>query len=187
MVHQPGGTQRLKPQNIIDTTTIRPGMTVVELGCGAVGYCVFPAAQAVGSRGRVYAVDVRKPVLAAITTRARVENLTQIIPLWGDAEKSHGVHLPAHMADVVTLINVLFQNTNRQQMLTEALRLLKPGGQLLVVDWKPNTPIGPPPAQAVNAAGVIAWAIRAGLTLTKEFSPSRMHFGLLFTLNSPAV
>lgn len=187
MIHQPGGSQRLEPSQIINHATIQPGMTVVELGCGAVGYCVWPMAQAVGARGRVYAVDVRKSVLEAITTRARVEHLTQVVPLWGDAEKPHGVHLPAQMADVVTLINVLFQNTDRQQMLAEALRLLKPGGRLIVVDWRAGTTIGPTAAQVVNPAGVTAACARARARLTKEFSPSSMHFGQIFTLESSPV
>lgn len=159
-------------------------MIVVELGCGALGSYIWPAARTVGAHGRVYAVDVRKPVLEAIMTRARVENLPQVVTLWGNAEQADGVRLADQVADVVTLINVLFQNTDRQTMLAEAIRLLKPGGKLIVVDWLADAPLGPPAEHVVNQSGVVTFCQRSGAALTNKCTPSSMHFGLVFTRGS---
>lgn len=167
---------------VIAAAGIGEGESVADLGCGTAGYFVWPAAKAVGKNGTVYAVDIRRAVVEGITHLARVAGLAQVKTVQANIEADRGTRLPDASCHVCLVINVLFQNAKRPEMLREAIRLLKPGGRLVVVDWLSQpTPFGPPVAQRIHQPGVEAWCTRAGLRLTKRFAPGTLHFGLVFT------
>lgn len=177
-----GNSEFVTAVAVIDAADVTAGEIIADLGCGTGGYFLWPTAKRVGKEGVVYAIDVRRPVVDGIAHLARVNGLTQVKTMQANIELTHGVPLPDKSCHVCLLVNVLFQNDKRQEILQEAIRLLKPGGRLVVVDWlnKP-TPFGPPLAQRINQAGVEAFCIRAGLQLTKKFAPGTLHFGLVFT------
>jgi len=178
-----GGSEFITAAAVIDAADITAGEIIADLGCGAGGYFVWPTAKRVGKDGTVYAVDIRRPVVEGIAHTARVNGLSQIKTMQANIELTHGVPLPNGSCHACLLVNVLFQNNKRPEILQEAIRLLKPGGRLVVVDWLNKlTPFGPPLAQRINQAGVEAFCTRAGLQLTKKFTPGTLHFGLVFTL-----
>lgn len=179
----PGGSEFITAAAVLDAAAVDVGETVADLGCGTGGYLVWPAAKRVGKAGTVYAVDVRPAVVEGIAHLARVNGLSQIKAIQANIEADHGTRLPNKSCQVCLLMNVLFQNTKRPEMLREAIRLLTPGGRLVVVDWlnKP-TPFGPPREQRIHQPGVEAFCTQAGLQLTKKFAPGRLHFGLVFTV-----
>ncbi len=177
------GSEFITAAAVIDAANVVAGEIVADLGCGAGGYFVWPTAKCVGKDGLVYAIDIRRPVVEGIAHSARVDGLAQVKTMQANIELVRGVPLPNHSCHVCLLVNVLFQNSNRPEILQEAIRLLKPGGRLVVVDWLNRpTPFGPPLTQRINQAGVEAFCARAGLQLTKKFTPGTLHFGLVFTL-----
>jgi len=66
----------------VDTVGIKPGMTVGEVGAGA-GYVVFKLSARVGPSGRVYAEDLKAPVLDMLEVRARHRGLANIETVLG--------------------------------------------------------------------------------------------------------
>jgi len=164
-----GGTQFIKPQEIIDSLNIIQGMKVADLGCGNLGYFVMPISKIVGKDGLVYAVDILKPVLDGVESRAKLEGLTNIETVWSNLEKYGATKIPEASLDIALIINVLFQNKNYQDILKEAARLIKPGGKLLVVDWKKSgVPFGPQVDIRVDAETIKQAAALVKLKLVEE-------------------
>lgn len=106
---------------------------VADLGAGTGYYSV--AAGGIASRGKVYAVEVQKEFLPTIKDKAREAGLRNVECLWGDVERPHGTKIGDHVADAVIASNILFQIENREEFLNEIMRILKPGGRVLLVDW----------------------------------------------------
>lgn len=157
------------------------GYQVADMGCGGAGYFTIPAARLVGSRGKVYAVDILKSALEGVTSKAKLENLTNIETCWSDVERVGATKIPASTLDAALLVNIMFQSRKNSEMLKEVNRLLKSGGKLLVVDWKVSaTPFGPPLDNRVPPQQLTKLAATTGYQIEKEFEAGPYHYGLLF-------
>jgi len=153
-----------------------------ELGCGNFGFFVFPSAKLVGRSGRVYAVDILKPTLEEIKNRAIRENLPQIFVVWSNLEIFKATKIETNSLDSALLVNVLYQSDKKVEMLREAVRLLKRGGKLLIVEWKQiSLPLGPAPEKRVSLESLKTAAPKLGLSLNEEFEAGPYHYGLIFT------
>jgi ubiquinone/menaquinone biosynthesis C-methylase UbiE len=159
----------------------RTDAKVADLGCGNFGYFVFPLAKLVGKHGRVYAVDIIKSALAEIKKKAHTNNLPQIETIWSNLEKSGGTKIIKNSLDAAFLINTLYQADKTLDMLKEAVRLLKPKGRLIIVDWNEEpSPLGPALTQRVKKDKLVSAILKLDLKLEKEFKPGAYHYGLVF-------
>lgn len=174
----PTGSELLDPQKILAKLDLREGMTVNDLGCGASGHFVYPAARMVGEKGRVYAVDILKSVLSNIESKSRMQNFNNVVPVWSDIEILGGAkEIADGSCDAAILVNV----HAKAAMMKEALRTLKKGGKLLLVDWKPvASPFGPPTKDRVSAEEAKKRAAELGLELLEEFEAGSYHWGLIY-------
>ncbi|TAL19414.1 methyltransferase domain-containing protein [Patescibacteria group bacterium] len=177
MPYLPSGTELLNPFQILERAGVKEGMRVADLGSGAIGHFVFPAGRMVGKNGAVYAVDILKSALAGVESRAKIEGAANVQTVWADIEVVGATNIPAGTLDIVLLIN----NLPKQSMVAEAVRLLKPGGKLLVVDWSPTaSPFGPPSKDRVDKETAKRLAAEQKLRLKDEFQAGRYHYGLVF-------
>ena len=112
---------------------------VADVGAGT-GYFALPLARALAGRGQVYALDIQPEMVALLNERrAGVENLTLI--------QTGEPGLPLHDAsvDAVLLINMLHEFSDLEASLLEVRRILRPGGTVVISDWKKiSTAEGPP-------------------------------------------
>lgn len=122
------------PQKVVREVGIAPGMTVVDLGAGSGAYALV-AAKALHGEGKVYAVEVQKELVTAVSRAAREEHLGVVEVVWGDIERENGSKLRGGIADVVFICNVLFQAPEKKGIAREAWRILKYGGRVVIVDW----------------------------------------------------
>lgn len=176
-----GGNELIDPVKFLEQGGISAGYLVAELACGATGHFVFPAAHLVGEKGKVYAVDILKSVLAAIDSRAKWERVDNVEGIWADLEKPSATRLPDGAADLTVLVNDLSQIPSKEAVLREAARITKSGGTLLVGDWKKiNSPLGPPSEKRLDPGQVKTLCTDAGFELTREFEAGQYHFGLVF-------
>lgn len=175
-----GGNELVDAQKFLAAGGVKTGDTVADLGCGASGHFVFPAARVVGDTGRVFAVDILPSVLQSIESRGKIEGAGNVIRLWADIERPGATKIPGG-ADVAVLANTLFQTKDPQAAIRTAADILKPGGVLLVGEWKSSgATFGPAAMMRVDAAKVKQWAKDADLALEREFEPGPYHYGLLF-------
>lgn len=176
-----GGNELVDPVRLLEHAGIKQGYIVAELGCGAAGHFVFPAAHLVGPPGKVYAVDILKSVLEAINSRAKLEGVDNVEGVWADLERPGALKIPEASADLTLLVNDLSQIPARETVVREAARITKVGGTLLVADWKGGySPLGPPPGKRVEPEAAKTLLGATGFELTSEFEAGPYHFGLVF-------
>lgn len=177
-----GGNVLLDVSLILKKAQIGERMKVANLGCGSSGYFVFPSADMVGKKGKVYAVDILKTILERVTRQARQENYQNIEVVWSNLEIFNATKIESGSLDCALLINVLYQSHRRPEILREAIRMVKKDGTILVVEWK-NTasPLGPPTEERVKQGLLEDAAQKLGLKLEEEFAAGQYHYGLIFS------
>ncbi len=179
-----GGNKLLNATELLQKAGIAEGWQVADLGCGANGHFLFPAAKLVGPQGKVYAVDVRKFVLDHIKSRCEIEGIENIVPIWANLENYETTGIPSYTLDLAILVNVLFQSQKHFAILREARRITKKGGRILAVDWKKTrTAVGPPQDWRVDPEALEAMFYRLELEIKEKFDAGKYHFGFLLEKN----
>ena len=171
----------LNPSRIIESLPIEEGMRVAEFGSGT-GMFSLGMAQKVGRDGKVYAVDVQKETLEALRGKARMEGIFTIETVWADLERIGSTKITDGSLDVVLVPNMLFQSQAKDNILTEAYRILKPAGSAVIIDWIPEKAIyGKAMGWPVSTADMQKIAEDVGFTFVQAIQTGSVyHYGLLF-------
>jgi ubiquinone/menaquinone biosynthesis C-methylase UbiE len=125
-----------RPADVIRALDLREGNIVADLGAGA-GYFALKLSPAVGRRGQVLAVDIRKLSLSFLWIRAALREPHNIQIIVGEEDDPH---LPAEAVDAILISNTYHEFRNPSVMLGRAFRSLRSGGRLVVVDRGPRVP-----------------------------------------------
>ncbi len=177
----PTGRALLDAHTILRSIGLQSDMHYADFGAGGLGHFVFPAATIVGKEGLVYAVDILKPALDSIERRARDEQVDNLRIVWGDLEVSGGISVPEESLDIASYVNVASVLKRTPKAILESLRLLKSGGRLTIMDWKPGTgSIVVPDHKRLYPQEIQSIAEQAGLLFLKSFDAGPQHWGLLF-------
>jgi len=168
----------LNPEKVIEELDLRDNMIAVDFGSGAGGWAI-PLAKKL-EEGKVYSIDVQEEMLSALKSRAAIENILNIETIVCDLENPEKLELVDNFFDIILMTNLFFQIKNKKKVLREAQRILKKGGQILVVDWKKESALGPREGKVTDEE-IKKIAENLGLELKKEFEAGEYHYGLVFT------
>lgn len=170
--------ERLKRVNVdviwkeIDTDNVK---TLVDVGAGT-GLFAKEFAKKINT-GVVHALDISDESVNWMKNNLGDELLNIIKPAkCGEVS----LELPDNIADLVYNINVFHELEKPDASLTEFKRVLKTGGKLLIIDWKPGKmDFGPPADHKVNPEDVINNVKKAGFNKVKQPGKLDYHFMII--------
>lgn len=119
-------------QKILEAIGLKSGMTIADVGAGT-GLFTLSFAKAVGESGQVYAVEIAKNFLEHIRARANQAKAANVKTILG-TERS--VELPEASVDVAFLCDVYHHFEYPQASLVTLHKALKPGGEVVLIDFK---------------------------------------------------
>ena len=170
----------LDPQKIVDSLGILPGMRAADFGSGA-GHFTILLAKAVGETGVVTAVDILSSALETLKAKAKIDNLNNIETVRSNLEMPGGSGLANDSEDLVLLANTLFQNPNKELIIEEARRVLKPEGSLVVIEWRKGAGgFGPPDNLRTDPEEMHRIIGEKGFEFADAIDTGSFHYGMLF-------
>jgi ubiquinone/menaquinone biosynthesis C-methylase UbiE len=116
-------------QDIVKEVGLKPGFHVLDYGCGPGSY-VLPVSKAIGSSGKLYALDINPLALEMVRKIAAKKKLKNVATIQSDCDTG----LPDEELDVVLLYDVFHGIADQNAVLNELHRVLKPNGVLFFND-----------------------------------------------------
>jgi|YelNatPaOPRAMG01_1025707.scaffolds.fasta_scaffold03290_9 ubiquinone/menaquinone biosynthesis C-methylase UbiE len=145
------------PEATLKSIGLKPGMVFADVGCGS-GFFTIPAAQLVGSKGLVYAVDANPAAIEALMAKAYEKGLKNIRATVALAEDTV---FCIRCVDVVFYSTVLHDFHDPIRVLLNAKKMLLPNGKLVDIDWKKKDMLFGPPKH-------VRFSEEQSITLIKE-------------------
>lgn len=126
------------PDRVIEALSIKPGQIVADIGSGT-GYFAVRLAHS-ATHPKVYGADIEAAMTRYLTERAAKENLPNVIAVQASADTPN---LPEPV-DLVLIVDTYHHIGSRVAYFTKLAQSLKPGGRVAIVDFKADSPEGPP-------------------------------------------
>jgi predicted methyltransferase len=168
-----------KPHQVIQALALKPDAVIADIGSGT-GYFAIRFAHMV-PKGRVYGLDTEPDMVKYLAQRARREGLGNLTAL---AAAPSDPKLP-EQADLVVLVDVYHHIDGRESYFGRLRHSLKPGGRVAVIDFRMDSPQGPPTAARVASEQVKVEMKKAGYALDKEHAFLPNQYFLVFRPASP--
>ena len=166
------------PDRAIDVLRLEKGAAVADVGAGS-GYMTVKLSKKVGPQGKVYANDIQQGMLDLLNKRLVKSKITNVTTVLGTQDDPR---LPSEALDLIIMVDVYHELSQPQVMLGRLRSALKPGGRLVLLEYRkedPDVPIRPEHKMSVADAKLEVEAEGFKLTRTNEDLP-RQHI-LIFT------
>ena len=168
---KPERKQNENPELIWENMGLKADSTFIDIGCG-VGFAAMPFAEKM-PEGLVYACDISAEMLENLKKEIIEAGVKNVAPVKMDEVS---VPLPDAVADAVLMQNIHHELESAIDNLKECRRLMKPGGVMAIMDWKPvETPGGPPLEIRVEAAKIEKDLSEAGFSSVKSLDVFPYH------------
>ena len=126
------------PDRVIGALNLKRGQTVADIGAGT-GYFTVRLAKSKASP-KVYASDIEPSMVTYLRERAAKEGLDDVIVVQASPD---GPNLPEQV-DLILIVNTYHHIGDRETYFRKLSASLKAGGQVAIIDFKPDSPVGPP-------------------------------------------
>jgi ubiquinone/menaquinone biosynthesis C-methylase UbiE len=137
--------ERQSEENVklaLDELRLKPNMVVADIGAGT-GYYSIRMAKLVAPGGEIFAVDIQPDMLSRLKAAAKAAHVANIRTVLGDPSDPK---LPPQSLDRAVMVDVYHELAQPQAVLQKIHTALKPGGQLVLIEYRkedPKVPIRP--------------------------------------------
>jgi ubiquinone/menaquinone biosynthesis C-methylase UbiE len=166
-----------KPHEVVHALGLKPGEIIADIGAGS-GYFTFHLARHVGEKGKVYAVDVSPDMILHVNRRIREFKMNNVVSVLADSDDPL---LPDQSVNRFFICDVWHHIDNQTKYLSLMKKMLKPGGEVVIIDFhKKEFPVGPPMKMKIAREDVIKRLESNGYRLTKEHTFLPYQYFLVF-------
>jgi SAM-dependent methyltransferase len=125
-----------EPDKALDAIGVAAGSSVADVGAGS-GYFTVRLASRVGSTGRVFATDIQPEMLKLLGVRLERDRITNVTLVQGTVDDPM---LPAGAIDMILMVDVYHELAYPQRILRGLHRALRPGGRLVLLEYRKEDP-----------------------------------------------
>jgi len=166
-----------KPHEVIMALELAPDAKVADIGAGT-GYFAARLAH-MTPNGRVYAVDLEPDMVKYLAERAKREGLDNLVAVQAKADNAA---LPERV-DRVLLVDTYHHIGDRLVYFKRLRDSLKPGGEVAIIDFTAESPIGPPKSERISARKVAEEMTLAGYSQVAQHGFLPNQYFLVFRPN----
>lgn len=168
-----------KPHEVMTALDLKPGERIADIGAGS-GYFALRFAAHVAPGGQVLAVDISPDMVVYLNRRVRDAGLDNVRTILAAPDDPL---LPAAAVDRIFICDTWHHIENHLQYLTVLAKALKPGGQVIIIDFKKgSTSVGPPEEMRVGREDIVKEFEQAGFRLSKEHTFLPYQYFLVFNM-----
>jgi ubiquinone/menaquinone biosynthesis C-methylase UbiE len=165
-----------KPHEVIAALNLKPGEVVADIGAGS-GYFAFRLAHRVGDKGRVYAIDVSPDMILHLNRRIRDNRVVNVVSILAEPDDP----LLPESVNRFFICDVWHHVENQTKYLSLMKKMLKPDGEIVIIDFhKKELPVGPPLQIKIAREDMIKQLETNGFLLTKEYKFLPYQYFLVF-------
>ena len=126
------------PDRVIAALNLKQGQIVADIGAGT-GYFSARLAKSEAAP-KVYAVDIEPSMVSYLRERAAKEGLKNVTAVQAAADQPN---LPEPV-DLILIVDTYHHIGDRESYFRKLAKSIKPGGRVAIIDFKPDSPEGPP-------------------------------------------
>ena len=180
MLEDPKRDAYQKPHEVLTALAIKPGEVIADIGAGS-GYFTFRLAHHLGDKGKIYAVDVSPEMILHLNRRIRELKAINVSSILADPDDPL---LPEGSVNRFFFSNSWHHIENQTKYLSLIKKILKPGGEVTMIDFhKKELPVGPPMQMKITREDLIKQMENNGFRLTKEHTFLPYQYFLVFSPN----
>lgn len=167
-----------KPHEVLTALRLKPGEVIADIGAGS-GYFTFRLAHYVGAKGKIYAVDVSPDMIRHINRRIRDLKTINVVSVLADPDDPL---LAERSINRFFICDVWHHVENKSKYLSVLKKMLKPGGEIVMIDFhKRDLPFGPPAQMKIAREDLIQQMGTDGFRLMREHTFLPYQYFLVFT------
>jgi len=166
-------TKAIDPEKVLRDAGLKEGDFFADIGSGP-GFFTVPAARIVGFKGMAFAIDTQKEMLLDLRDRNPPDNIVLLL------SEEDNIPIGDSETDFALLAYMLHETAMMDAFLKEVRRVVRPGGTVLVIDWKKQKEEhGPPEEERLTEDEVTGLLSGAGFSVESvtELNPS--HYRVL--------
>ena len=137
-LERPKREQEERTDLLIKGLNLKPTDNVADIGAGS-GYFSFRMAKLV-PQGKVYAVDISPQMIGIVRSKMAQEKVSNVEPVQSTITQTK---LPPNIVDTALIVDAYHEFSHPLEMATSILNALKPGGKLILIEYRMEDPTVP--------------------------------------------
>ncbi|MBI4659073.1 MAG: methyltransferase domain-containing protein [Verrucomicrobia bacterium] len=179
MLEDPKRDAYQKPHEVLTALKLKRGEVIADIGAGS-GYFTFRLARHIGDKGRVYAVDISPEMIVHLNRRIRDFKLKNVVTILAAPDDPL---LPEASINRFIICDTWHHVENRTHYLGLLRKMLKRGGEVVMIDFKKEkTPVGPPLEMRIDRGDLVREMEANGFRLAAEQTFLPYQYFLVFKL-----